>query len=181
MAKKVETIEELARAEAEEIRLRAERAAKYLVNSERLAKDMPPAFLNFADAMRDAVKRFNEACDPQKRFNWRESAAVASRDSNPHADFNLTFGRADTEITVVLKEMGRSGPRRPDVYVFEGNGRVADRSFFLRVEGQIPENDVEFRVTVDFQKTTFTYKEFPEMLLRSLIKRDVDLLYPKLS
>jgi hypothetical protein len=178
MAEK-ESLEDLARAEANELRERAERAAKYLVNSERLAKEMPPFFLNVADWLRDAVRRFNDHCDPNKRINWRESAATASRDSNPHADFNLTFGRGDAEVNVVLKEMGRSGPKRPDVYVVEATGRIANQSFFMRIEGQIPEKDVEYRVTVDFQKLELPVKEVAEQLVRAVVKRDVELLYPK--
>jgi hypothetical protein len=167
--KERETVEAFAKREANEEREKAEARAAYARNAQRLAAEMPGHFFAFAGNLREAVKRFNENCDPEKRITWRESAALASRDPNPNADFNLTFSRAQNEVNVGLNAMGRSG--KPPVFVVEVNGLVKGETFMARIEGQIPDKDVVFRITVDFKKQDCTLKEFADRLVLGVVKQ----------
>src|SRR5262245_34325 len=115
MPEKRETLEEVARRESEHERELAEARAETAKSGERLAKEMPPAFFELCGILRESVRRFNSAADPQKRLTWRESAALAAREPNLNADFNCSFGRGSDEVTVALNVMGRSG--KPDVFV----------------------------------------------------------------
>src|SRR5258707_14088728 len=115
MPEKRESLEEVARREANRERELAEAREEYAKSGERLAKEMPPLFFEFCGILREAVRRFNSAADPQKRLTWRESAALAAREANLNADFNCSFGRATDEVTVALNVMGRSA--KPDVYI----------------------------------------------------------------
>ena len=55
--------------------------------------EMPEAFFEFCGMVREAVRRFNSAADQALRLTWHESAALAAKEPNLHADFNLSFGR----------------------------------------------------------------------------------------
>src|SRR3954451_16619397 len=152
MAEKRESLEEVARQEANRERELAEAREEYAKGGERLAKEMPPAFFEFCGMVREAVRRFNSAADPQKRLVWRESAALAAREPNLNADFNCSFGRGQDEATIALNAMSRSG--KPDVYLIEAYGTVGpshDR-FMLRVEGFLSKGKVVHRITIDFKR-----------------------------
>jgi hypothetical protein len=176
--KRRQTLEEIAREEAEEIAGRAARAAEYYAKAERLSKEMPQFFFTFAGWVRDTVKRFNDNADPNRRISWTESAALATKDNNVHADFNFQFGRDGDEVSMALKEMGRSGPKRPDAFVIEGYGHINKNQFLIRVEGQIPNKDLVLKTTINFQKIEKNVEVVPEMVIRALVKRDFDLLFP---
>src|SRR4051812_1796664 len=118
MGEKRESLEQFARREADQEREREESRQEYLQSGERLAKEMPGVFFELAGMLREAVRRFNSAADPQKRLTWRESTALAARDANLNADFNCTLSRLRAEVTVALNAMARSG--KPDVYIIEG-------------------------------------------------------------
>src|SRR6266508_5848738 len=109
MAEKRESIEDVARREAATERERAEARAEQLEYAEKLSKEVPEAFFELCGVLRENVRRFNSAADPQKRLMWRESAALAAREPNLHADFNCGFGRAGCEVNLALNAMGRSG------------------------------------------------------------------------
>jgi hypothetical protein len=177
MAEKRESLEEVARQEANRERELAEAREEYAKSSERLAKEMPPAFFEFCGMVRESVRRFNSAADPQKRLVWRESAALAARDTNLNADFNCAFGRGTDEVTVALNAMSRSG--KPDVYVVEGFGTLGperDR-FLLRVEGYLQKGKLLLRITVDFKRLECTLEELAERLVLATVKGDYQTLF----
>ena len=177
MAEKRESLEEIARREATRERELAEAREEYAKSGERLAKEMPPAFFDFCGMIREAVRRFNSAADPNKRLVWRESAALAARDSNLNADFNCSFGRGQDEVTVALNAMSRSG--KPDVYLIEAFGTVGpDRDrFMMRVEGYLQKGKVLHRVTVDFKRLEVTLEELAERLVLATVKSDYQTLF----
>ena len=106
---KKETLEEIAKREAEAERIREESRALYIANQQELAKHVPARFFQLAQELRDAVVRFNTAADPNKRISWRESTALAAKDTNLNADFNLSMTRGGAEISLSLNALGRSG------------------------------------------------------------------------
>jgi hypothetical protein len=175
MAEKRETLEEVARREADVERERAAAQQEYLQSAERLAQAMPEAFFELAGLLREAVRRFNSAADPQKRLVWRESAALAARDANLHADFNLAFSRAGSEVTVALNAMGRSG--KPDVFLIEGSGQLGRDRFLLRVEGMLKKGKVAYRITVDFRRLECTLEELAERIVMAAVKSDYQQLF----
>src|ERR1700759_5210098 len=123
MGEKRETIEDVARREADAERERSQARAEQLQFATKVAKEGPQRFFGLCGLLRENVRRFNSAADPQKRLVWRESVALAARDSNLNGDFNCTFSRPGGELTVALNAMGRSG--KPDVYIIEGAGQVS--------------------------------------------------------
>jgi hypothetical protein len=136
---------------------------------------MPETFFELAGLLRENVRRFNSAADPQKRLVWRESPALAARDGNLHADFNLTFGRPGAEVTVALNAMGRSG--KPDVFIIEGSGQLIQERFLLRVEGFVLKGQTGLRITIDFKRIECTLEELAERLVFAVIKCDYNQLY----
>ena len=176
MAEKRESLEEIARREAARERELAEAREELLKSGERLAKEMPPAFFELCGLVREAVRRFNSAADPQKRLTWRESPALAARDSNLNADFNCSFGRGSDEITIALNAMGRSG--KPDVYLIESSGTLGpDRDrFLLRVEGYLQKGKLQYRVSVDFKRLEVDLEELADRLVRAAVKGDYQTL-----
>jgi hypothetical protein len=177
MAEKRESLEELARREAQEEQRLAEARAEYAQSAERLAREMPPAFFELCGLVREAVRRFNAAADPQKRLSWRESPALAAREANLNADFNCTFGRGLDEITLALNAMGRSG--KPDVYIVEGYGQLgpAHDRFMLRVEGMLQKGKLVPRITVDFKRLDVTLEDLADRLVRAAVKSDYATLF----
>src|SRR6476659_3651720 len=130
MPEKRPSIEDVARQEAEVERERAEARAEQLKSGEKLAKEMPDSFFELAGLLRETVRRFNAAADPQKRLTWRESAALAAREPNLNADFNCSFGRAGDEVTLALIALSRAV--KPDVYLVEGWGQLGpDKDRFM--------------------------------------------------
>jgi hypothetical protein len=175
MAEKRETIEDVARREAATERERAEARAEQIEYAEKLSKEVPEAFFEVCGLLRENVRRFNSAADPQKRLTWRESPALAAREPNLHADFNCTFGRAGCEVTMALNAMGRSG--KPDVFVMEGTGQLRQARFLLRVEGFVKKAKVEYRITVDFKRIECTFEELAERLVLCVVKDEFNELY----
>jgi hypothetical protein len=177
MAEKRESLEEVARREANRERELAEAREEYAKSGERLAKEMPPAFFEFCGIVREAVRRFNSAADPQKRLTWRESAALGARDANLNADFNCSFGRGTDEITVALNAMSRSG--KPDVYLIEASGTLGpdhDR-FLMRVEGYLQKGKLLHRITIDFKRLEIPLEELAERLVMAAVKGDYQTLF----
>ena len=166
-----ETIEGFAKREAMEMKDREEAREFYRLNSLKLAEEMPQHFFEFCGYLRAAVAKFNENCDPMLRMYWRESAAVATRDPNPNADFNLTFNRDKSEITVSLNALGRSG--KPPVYLIDVNGNVKGDVFMARVEGQVRDKKIVFRITMNFKQKDCTMKEWAERLVLAVVKQDI--------
>ena len=176
MAEKRESLEEIARREADHERELAEAREEYLKSGERLAKEMPPAFFEFCGMLREMVRRFNSAADPQKRLVWRESAALAAREPNLNADFNCSFGRNQDEATVALNAMSRSG--KPDVYLIEASGSVGQgERFLVRIEGYLSKGKVLYRITVDFKRLEVTLEELAERLVMAVVKSDYNQLF----
>ena len=96
---------------------------------------------------------------------------MATRDPNPNADFNLTFNRDKSEITVSLNALGRSG--KPPVYLIDINGNVKGDVFMARVEGQVRDKKIVFRLTMNFKQKDCTMKDWAERLVLSVVKQDV--------
>jgi hypothetical protein len=170
MASKRETIEAFARREAQEMKDREEAREFYKQNSLKLAEEMPKHFFEFCGMLRKGVARFNEACDPMLRMYWRESAALATQDPNPNADFNLTFNRDKSEVTVSLNALGRSG--KPPVFLIDINGNIKGDVFMARVEGQVREKQVVFRITMNFKQKDCTMQEWADRLVLAVVKQD---------
>jgi hypothetical protein len=177
MAEKRESLEDVARREADRERELAEAREEYLKSAERLAKEMPPAFFELCGLVREAVRRFNAAADPQKRLTWRESVALAAREPNLNADFNCSFGRGTDEVTLALNAMGRSG--KPDVYIVEGFGQLGPKHdrFLLRVEGYLQKGKLAQRITIDFKRIEATLEELAERLVMAAVKSDYQILF----
>jgi hypothetical protein len=174
MAEKRETLEDLARREKDAEQERNDQRAEMLVSAERLAKEVPERFFQLATDLKQAVMRFNAAADPQKRLNWRESVSLAGRDPNPNADFNLAFGRTGAEILVALNALGRSG--RPDVFLIEASGKIQEDGFMLRAEGFVKDKKAQYRISIDFKRTTWTIDELAERLVRCAVKASLSPL-----
>jgi hypothetical protein len=176
MAEKRESLEEIARREAARERELAEAREEYAKSGERLAKEMPPAFFELCGMLREAVRRFNSAADPNKRLTWRESAALAAREPNLNADFNCAFGRGQDEVTVALNAMSRSG--KPDVYLIEAFGTLGpDRDrFMLRVEGYLQKGKLCHRISVDFKRLEISLEDLAERLVLATVKSDYQTL-----
>lgn len=176
MAEKRESLEEFARREADRERELAEAREEFRKSADVLAKEMPHKFFELCGILREAVRRFNSAADPQKRLTWRESPALAARESNLNADFNCGFSRDINSVTVALNAMGRSG--KPDVYIIEGFGALGTRSdrFMLRVEGYLKKGKVELRISVDFQRLECTLEELAERLVFAAVRGDYQTL-----
>lgn len=175
MGEKRETIEEVARREADVERERAASRAEQLELAGKIAKEMPERFFELCGLLRENVRRFNAAADPQKRLTWRESVSLAARDTNLNGDFNCTFGRPGAELTVALNAMGRSG--KPDVFIVEGAGQLGEKRFLLRIEGFARQGKVELRVTIDFKRIECTLEELSERLVLAVVKSDFNQLY----
>ena len=171
MAKPRETIEQFAKREAQEMKDREEAREFYKQNSLKLAEEMPQHFFTFFGHLRTAVQRFNTTCDPMLRMYWRESAALATRDPNPNADFNLTFNRDKSEITVSMNALGRSG--KPPVYLIDINGNVKGDVFMARIEDQVRDKKIVFRITMNFKQKDCTLEQWAERLVLSVAKQDV--------
>ena len=175
MAIKRETIVEFAKREAQEQIDREEAREFYRQNALKLAEEMPKHFFEFAGMLRKAVGRFNESCDPMLRMTWRESAALASRDPNPNADFNLTLSRDKSEVNVGLNALGRSG--KPPVYLIDINGNLKGDVFMARIEGQVREKKIVFRITMNFKQKNCTLEEWADRIVLAVVKQDpVELL-----
>ena len=170
MAIKRETIEEFAKREAQEQVDREEAREFYRQNSLKLAEEMPKHFFEFAGMLRKSVIRFNENCDPMLRMYWRESASLASQDPNPNADFNLTFNRDKSEVTVSLNALGRSG--KPPVFLIDINGNIKGDVFMARVEGQVRDKKIVFRITMNFKQKDCTLQQWADRLVLSVVKQD---------
>jgi hypothetical protein len=176
MGEKSESIEELAKQEAEYERELTQMRATSLANSGKLAEEVPKTFFEFCGLLRETVRRFNSAADPNRRLTWRESASLAARDPNLNADFNCEFGRDGLSVTIALNVMGRSG--KPDVYIIEGSGRLGPERFLLRIEGFINKTGaVGYRIMVDFRRLECTLEELAERVVKSVIKGDYKQLF----
>ncbi len=165
-----ETIEQFAKREALEMKDREEAREFYKQNALKLAEEMPLHFFEFAGMLRKGVARFNENCDPMLRMIWRESAALATRDPNPNADFNLTFNRDKSDVTVSLNALGRSG--KPPVYLIDINGNIKGDVFMARVEGQVRDKKIQFRITTNFKQKNCTVEQWADRLVMSVVKQD---------
>jgi hypothetical protein len=171
MAKPRESVEQFAKREAQEMKDREEAREFFRQNALKLAEEMPQHFFEFAGMLRKSVARFNENCDPMLRMLWRESAALATRDSNPNADFNLTFNRDKSEVTVSLNALGRSG--KPPVFLIDINGVLKGNEVFMaRVEGQVRDKKIIFRITMNFKQKEATLQEWADRLVLAVVKQD---------
>ncbi len=165
-----ESPEAFAKREVKAVKDRAETREKMLKNATLLAEKMPSYFFEFCTTLRENVARFNAACDPERRITWRESAALAARDANPNADFNLTFNRDQSEVNVGLNAMGRAG--KPAGFLIDVNGKIhGDQVFMARVEGQA-RAEIVFRITVNFQKQECDLKTFAERLVMGVVSQE---------
>ena len=169
------SLEEIARREAEAEKERQARVEDYMKGAADLAKEVPERFFKLTTELRDAVRRFNEAADPQKRLTWRESAALAARDGNLSGDFSCGFSRAGVDVAVGLTEMSRSGGR-PNVYLIEATGTLRGERFMMRVEGTKIGGKIGWRMTVDLQRVNYGFDELAERLVRAAVTTSLNPL-----
>jgi hypothetical protein len=176
MGEKRETVEDLAKQEAAYEKELAQLREISLANSGKLAQEVPNTFFEFCGMVRETVRRFNSAADPNLRLLWRESAALASRDPNLNADFNCEVSRGEMSVVVALNVMGRSN--KPDVYLIEGTGRLGPERFLLRVEGYInKQGQVVYRIMIDFRRLECTLEELAERIVKAVIKGDYKQMF----
>jgi hypothetical protein len=171
MARKDETIESIAKREADAEREREESKKRYLADQAEIAKHVPKRFFELAGELRECVMRFNAHCDPGKRIEWRESAALAARDPNLNLDFNLGMTRPGVEITVSLNQLGRSG--KPDTYLIEAHGVFPNDAFMLRVDGSFTKGKPTYRLSMNFQRLKWGIEELADRLVKALVKASV--------
>jgi|GEM_PF-2964628 len=163
------SIEDIARGEAAIEKERVKRQEEYLKGAERLAKEVPARFFQLATELREQVRLFNEAADPQRRLTWRESAALATRDANLSGDFHCGFSRHGVDVNLALTEMSRSGANRPNVYLIDATGQLRDLGFFLRIEGAPEADKGGYRLWLDLRRLTYSVDEVAERLVRAAV------------
>ncbi len=169
-----ESLEDVAKREAREEAERQKAAQDWVTNTERVAKEVPERFFILAKQLRECVHRFNSAALPGRRLVWNESAAVATKEQNLNADFNVSFGRKDAEFMLLLSAMSRSG--RPDVYIITGEGTVRDVRFSIRIEGRVDGKGVVYRITQDYEPIECPIDELAERVVMTVVKQDVSQL-----
>jgi hypothetical protein len=171
MAKRSETVEDVAKHETALEHERAERREDYRLGNERLVKDVPARFLKLARDLREVVRRFNVASEPERRLEWRESAALAVGSTDPNADLNLSFWRKNVETDVRLVVMNR--PIGPDAYLIEATGRIKDKPFAVRIEGGYTSGKLEWRITIDFKRVDLDIDDVAEWLVLAVLKEEL--------
>jgi hypothetical protein len=167
MAEKRESLETLARREAEGVQAQAARAAERQTEAERLVREVPQRFFGWALKVREAVARFNGAADPGRRLAYRESPALAAQDQSADADRRLGFSRTGAEAELLLRALSRAG--RPDVFLIEASGRLGAEPFLLRGEGFVAGGAVTFRLSLDLQRLSWPADELPERLVHAVV------------
>lgn len=176
MPEKRETLEEVARREADAERERDEARANFVAAREQLSQEVPERFFTLAAELREAVRRFNSAAVDDKKLTWSESSALAARDKNLQADFSLEFGRKGANVQVALNAMSRSGG--PDVFLIEASGQLRDDRFLVRVEGWVEKTKkIGYRISVNFKRMSYPIEELAERLVMACVKSDVGLVY----
>jgi hypothetical protein len=168
--KRQHPLEAIARAEAEAIGERARAQAERRATAERLNEEGPRAFFALTDQLRAAVERFNRAADPSRRLSYGESPALAARSLEPHGERHLSFGRDQSEITVALVGLSRSG--LPDAWIIEAACRLARSRLLVRAEARLRGGKVAFRVTVDLSPIDVPFDEIAERLVLMLVRND---------
>lgn len=172
---KRETLEDVAKREAREESERVKAAQDWIVNTERIAKEVPEKFFSIAKQLRECVHRFNSAALPGRRLLWNESAAVATKETNLNADFNVTLHRKDAEFMLLLSAMSRSG--RPDVYIINGEGKLKDQQFSLRIEGRMDKNNIGWKISWNYEPIDCPIDELAERVVMTIVKMDISQLY----
>ena len=179
---KRETIEEYARREADEDRVRIENRKIYMENQQQLVKEVPKRFFQLAQEVKQAVLRFNKAAQEEKTLTWYESPACVSRDTNPDADFSVSFsrtGRNASEVEVRVISMTRA--KGPDVYLIVANGKLREgekeERFQIRVEGMMDRaRKLTFRMTADGRQLPYEIDQLAERLVLAAVKCEADLV-----
>jgi hypothetical protein len=175
MGEKRETLEEVAKREADAERRVQEARETFLANRELLAKEVPARFFIVATGVKEAVQRFNKASIDQKVLQWTESAALAARDTNLQADFSLEFWRPGARVQLGLTQMSRSAG--PDVFLIEASGEIKDERFLLRAEGFVEgPKKIGYRMSINFKRLSYSIDELPERLVLAAVKYDLTIL-----
>jgi hypothetical protein len=176
MPEKRETLEEVAKREADAERKAEEARATFPANRELLCATVPERFFKFAEELKAAVVRFNSAAAPEKTLRWSESPALAARDKNLQADFSLEFFRAGARVQAALTQMSRSSG--PDVFLIEASGQLKEERFLVRAEGFVDgPKKIGYRMSMNFRKLPYSIDELAERLVLAAVKMDVTLLY----
>jgi hypothetical protein len=175
---KRETIEEYAKREADEDRIRAENRKIYLENQQTLVKETPKRFFELANEVKQAVLRFNKNAAQEKVLSWHESPACVARDTNPDADFSISFWRTGpmaSEVEVRVVSMTRA--KGPDCYLIQATGKFKEERFLIRVEGMMDRaRKLSFRMTCDSKLLPFEIDLLAERLVLAAVKCDLSLL-----
>jgi hypothetical protein len=174
-AEKRETVEDVARREAEAARAQAQARAEHVEGAARVAREVPSAFFELCGIVREQVRRFNAAADPQRRLVWRESPALAAGEVKPDAELHCSLGRTGGEAALSLTALGRAG--RPDVYLIEIFGQLHSDRFAVRAEGYIKKSKVEYRISIDGRRVECPLDELGERLVLAVVKSDYNQLY----
>ena len=167
MADKGPTLEDLARAEAEQLQKRDIQRKKYLEYQEKLLKDLPARFFTLARQVREGVQRFNGAAKLEKIITYHETAAVTVRDPNPAADFVVEVKREPNWFYLALRQMRRLS--LPDAFAIEGEGSTGPdgrkESFRLRIDGQYKDDVLIWRITSDYKPVDTSIDEIADRLV----------------
>jgi len=172
MPDKLTTLEDLARAEAAALKKREQAKVDYLEGQKRLVAELPQRFFAIAAAVRDGVKRFNNAAEIERPVSYMESPAVTTRDStNLAGDLYFEVKRKPNEILVALRPMTRAG--KPDAYLIEGQGTVGlppmnDR-FALRIDAVIAGKETRYKITCAKQNVDTPIEELPDRIVMVIV------------
>ena len=177
--KPVVSLEDLARAEAQALAAREAQKQAYLDGQKRLLLEVPALFFAMAKQLREGADRFNGAARLETVVKYRESAAVTTRDANLNADFVVELERGKNALTFLIRNMARVG--KPDSLVVEAFGAVGvepkrDR-FNLRIEGQVTNGAVGWRVTCDYQPVDTTVEELPDRMVALIATGEMTRLW----
>ena len=179
MAEKGPTLEDLARAEAEQIQKRDEQRKKYLEHQEKLLKDLPARFFQLARQVREGVQRFNGAAKLEKMLAYTETAAVTVRDPNPAADFVVEVKRDPNWFYLALRQMRRL--QLPDAFAIEGEGSTGPEGrkerFRVRIDGQYREDVLVWRITSDYKPVDTPIDEIAERLVAVVATGELSRLW----
>jgi hypothetical protein len=167
MADKVPTLEDLARAEAQQVAQREALKKLYHQQQAQLLVEFPPRFFTLARQVREGVARFNGAAKLERDLVYSETPSVTVRDPNPSADFIVGVKRDPNHFSLALRQMRRL--RLPDALIVEGEGQVGHAPsvirFKLRIDGLYKKDVLRWRIMSDGKEVDTSIDELADRLV----------------
>jgi hypothetical protein len=171
MADKVQTLEELARIEANAVKKREQAKLDYIEGQKRLVTELPERFLKLAAAAREGVKRFNTAAEIERPVLYSETPAVTTRDTTGRSFLSFEVRRKPNEIVMSLREMTRAGA--PDAFVIEGSGSVGvppmNDKFGIRIDALIAGKETRWKIVCAHHKVDVPIDELGDRLVMVVV------------